>query len=267
MYRRSIFTFIDILGFSQIVQKSKNPDEIKEMLATLQQEAKPEGEMAKLMEMSFLTFSDSTVRSVPIESKANKKYKDGILWQEIISLIHLQFRMVRRGHFIRGGMTVGDIYTDDSMIFGPAIIQAYTLETDFAIYPRIVIDPIVFTTLETEPLVRGHELEDEWDYIRTFVRKDADGLWFIDYLSGIMTELDEPGMEFDWLAAHKELIIKNANEFKSLSRIGAKYLWLATYHNMVAREITDKHYAKHGVDRDDYLITGEELPLLYERDT
>lgn len=79
--------------------------------------------------------------------------------------------MVRQGHFIRGGMTIGDIFIDDSMVFGPAIVQAHTLETEFAIYPRIVIDPIVFTTFENDPLVRGHDVEDEWEYLRAFIRK------------------------------------------------------------------------------------------------
>ena len=266
MYRRSIFTFIDILGFSQIVEKSKDPEEIKGMLELLREEAKPESKTAELMEMSFLTFSDSTIRSVPIDSKANKKYRDGILWPEINALVHLQFAMLRHGHFIRGGMTIGDIYIDDTMVFGPAIVKAHTLETDFAVYPRIVIDPIVLTLFETEPLLRRHEVEDEWEFIRACIRKDSDGLYFIDYLGGIMTELDEPGMEFDWLEDHRRIVIMNAKAFPSLSRVGAKYLWLATYHNTVAREISDKHYSKYGLKRDDYLITDKDIPFLYERE-
>jgi hypothetical protein len=266
MYRRSIFTFIDILGFSQIVEKTEDPQKIKDMLELLREEARPESEMAKLMELSFLTFSDSTIRSVPIESEANKKYRDGILWQEINSLVHLQFAMVRHGHFIRGGMTIGDIFIDDTMVYGPAIVKAHTLENEFAVYPRIVIDPLVLTTFESDPLVRAHEIEDEWEFIRAFIRKDSDGLYFIDYLGGIMTELDEEGMEFDWLRDHRRIVTTSAKAFSSLSKIGAKYLWLATYHNNVAKALPDEHYAKYGQKREDYLITNDDMPLLYERD-
>lgn len=218
------------------------------------------------MEMSFLTFSDSTIRSVPIDSKANKKYRDGILWAELNALVHLQFAMLRHGHLIRGGMTIGDVYIDDTMVFGPAIVRAHMLETDFAVYPRIVIDPIVLTLFEAEPLLRSHEVEDEWEFIRACIRKESDGLYFIDYLSAIMTELDEPGMEFDWLEDHRRIVLKSATASSSLSRVGTKYLWLATYHNTVAREISDEHYYKFGLKRDDYLITGKDFPLLYERE-
>jgi hypothetical protein len=265
VYRRSIFTLLDILGFSQIVEQ-KNPEDIQAMLSTLREEAKPDEELAEIMEMSFVTFSDSTIRSVPIDSKANKKYRDGILYHEINSLVHLQFRMVRRGHFIRGGVTVGDVYIDGSMVFGPAIVRAHKLESEVAVYPRIVIDPAVFATFETDSLLRAHKIEDEWSYIRSFVRRDVDGLYFVDYLAGIMSELDEPGIEFDWLDYHRKLVIANASSFVSLNRIGAKYLWLATYHNTVTREISNEQYAHFGVKREDYLITSKDLPLLYERE-
>ncbi len=49
------------------------------MLEMLREEVKPESKTAEFMEMSFLTFSDSTNRSAPIDSSANKKYRNGIL--------------------------------------------------------------------------------------------------------------------------------------------------------------------------------------------
>mgnify|MGYP003382588839 CR=1 FL=1 len=61
-------------------------------------------------------------------------------------------------------MTIGDIYIANTMVFGPAIVKAHTLETDFAVYPRIVIAPTVLAMFETEPLLRRHEVKDEWEF-------------------------------------------------------------------------------------------------------
>jgi hypothetical protein len=47
--------------------------------------------------------------------------------------------LLRSGYFPRGGITKGSLYHDHSMVFGPALIAAYRLETEVAKYPRILI--------------------------------------------------------------------------------------------------------------------------------
>jgi hypothetical protein len=47
------------------------------------------------------------------------------------------------GLLIRGAITIGDIVHDDSIVFGPALNRAYELESQQAIYPRIILDPDV----------------------------------------------------------------------------------------------------------------------------
>ena len=41
---------------------------------------------------------------------------------------------------IRGGISFGNDYSDENMIFSMALVKAYLLETEKAIFPRIVID-------------------------------------------------------------------------------------------------------------------------------
>lgn len=264
VYRPSILTFVDILGFREIAQKGK-PEDIKELLESLKREATPDDNLAKDLEMSFLTFSVCTVRVVPVDSRSNKKFPSGILWHELLSLVYLQARLVRKKCFIRGGLTVDDIYIDGNMVFGPAIIKAYMLESEFAVYPRIVVDPAVFPLFEKDQLLRNHDTATEWEYLQKVIRRDSDGLYFVDYISGILTEFDEEGMEFDFLAAHKEVVLESARAHDGLNKVAAKYLWLANYHNTVVNEISSREYDRHGLKRENYIITTEELPMLYER--
>ncbi|MGB0455027.1 MAG: hypothetical protein ACPGJV_15060, partial [Bacteriovoracaceae bacterium] len=59
----------------------------------------------------------------------------------IKSIINIQFEVAKSGHLLRGAMTYGDFYHDnDKDVFvGPALSEAYTLETKFAKFPRVII--------------------------------------------------------------------------------------------------------------------------------
>ena len=47
--------------------------------------------------------------------------------------------LLRSGYFPRGGITKGRLYHDHNMVFEPALVEAYRLETDVPKYPRILI--------------------------------------------------------------------------------------------------------------------------------
>ncbi len=266
-YRESLFTFLDILGFRSVVEK-RPASEVGTLLQRLRKEAKPDAELAKTLDMSFLTFSDCTVRAVPIVSEGNSHHPTGILFYELLNLAHCQYRLLMDGYSLRGGMTVGDICFEEGMVFGPALAKAYALESEFANYPRIVIDPKVFTTMEVNPLLRNaiHDAQTEKEYIGRLVHRDSDGLYFLDYLRGMNGEFDEPDDWLDFLAFHKKWILQQARGLGEVHKIAAKYLWVATYHNEVVGGVGGEQFAKYDLDIHDYLISNEELPLVYEMD-
>jgi hypothetical protein len=264
-YRTSIFTYLDILGFKELINTLK-ADEVADLLSQLRDHAEPDDRLANDLEIRFQTFSDCTVRSVPLDSKSNQKNPSGILFHELLNLVHAQYRLIVDGYFMRGGVTIGQISFDDQMVFGPAMVRAYTLEQDFAVYPRIVIDPYVFEVFESDPLMINdiHDVQAEKEYLRQLIRRDSDGIYFVDYLRGMMAEFDEPGMEFDFLRLHKDLIVKNASKDKTLDRVSAKYLWVATYHNDFIRAVGKEQLEKAGQDINDFIIKPANCPLVYE---
>src|ERR1019366_8200325 len=145
-YRRSIFTFLDFLGFGELVKEEKSANVIDGILGTLRYETTPAAFAEKHLEISSLSFSDSTVRAVPIESGSKPTpLANGILYYELMTLILAQsYLSCRHGRFLRGALTIGDIYLRGATVFGPALVHAYKLESECAVYPRIIIDPIVF---------------------------------------------------------------------------------------------------------------------------
>jgi hypothetical protein len=52
--------------------------------------------------------------------------------------------MAVMGFYIRGGLTVGSlIHIRNKIVFGPALNRAYELESRYANFPRIILDPNV----------------------------------------------------------------------------------------------------------------------------
>lgn len=43
------------------------------------------------------------------------------------------------GLLVRGGISCGSFFSDERMIWGNALIRAYALEGQIAIYPRIIV--------------------------------------------------------------------------------------------------------------------------------
>lgn len=259
-YRRALVTFIDILGFRELVT-TKSPAEVRKIIHQVQnfggRTDDPDQEENSDSEVNWtrtFAFSDSIIRIRPFDSD----YHEGALFFEILALVQMQGELADLGVFVRGGLTAGDVYFEKNAIFGPAFIRAYELESQFANVPRIVIDPTVFHELRSNPQLRAdhHDLADEIHYLKRLLSRSDDGIWFIDYLSAIQNELDHPEYYRDFLKHHRDFIVSNAADVPSRSRAMQKYLWLASYHNKVVTTVS-----KNDPD-EDLLITRRDISAL-----
>jgi class 3 adenylate cyclase len=250
-YRRCLVSFFDILGFRDIVNK-KEPGEIASLMDLFQSTGKISPETEEAFEARSFQFSDCIVRMMPLDSDANTRYPMGILFHEILAIVHAALEMANRGTLLRGGLTIGDVYYSESTVFGPAMIHAYELESRAAVYPRVVVDPAVVEALKSEPLLKKdtHQTSDEVAEVLQLLRRDADGVWFVDFLHAALGEVDEPHLYEQLLDKHKKCVEKALGNCKKLDDVAIKVLWAAHYHNQVLdrlvadgdnRDIIKKH--------------------------
>jgi len=136
---------------------------------------------------------------------------------------------------IRGAFVLGELERTYGVLFGPGLISAYEFEREYAQFPRIVVDPQVIEALRDYPVLRAHEYREEMDYISKYIKKDDDGVIFIDYLGGMADEADDPGDYLVFLKIHKKLVEQGLTKFEDNRRVRLKYLWLRKYHNAVVR--------------------------------
>lgn len=72
--------------------------------------------------------------------------------------------------FLRGGISKGPVFHDGEMVFGPALVDAYELESRRAIAMRCIMSPSV---VDDDPA---------WASVReTFIQDPDDHLYFVDF--------------------------------------------------------------------------------------
>lgn len=125
---------MDILGFKNLVQDRKRGPEIGDILK-LPYLLRDSGlwDMLKMKGMMITSISDTLVFSVRTsESGAmNKMIRAVSVWSLMLLRDH--------GILVRGGMAVGPLYHDQQVVYGPALVDAYLLESREAKTPRILI--------------------------------------------------------------------------------------------------------------------------------
>lgn len=240
-YEPAIVTFIDILGFRSLLD-TRSAEEILGYLKRLKQFAKPsdheglEDEVAAgIVNRAYAeAVSDAIVRVRPYD----RELRDGALFWELLDLLFIQLEMIGVGILIRAGVTTGDIHVGEEgdPIFGPALRNAYDIESKKAIYPRIAIDSAVIRQHQNDPRLRSDDntLEYETRMLKRLLKPAGNNLYFIDYLSSAHENLDE-GMYPEFLRRHAELVRAGLSGAKT-REVRNKYLWLKKYHNAHVKE-------------------------------
>ena len=92
-YEPHLMTYIDILGFRELVAK-KSPNFISRAIRRVQEITEPDPRIRKANKEHYVNFSDLIVHTVPILSPSNQKSPDGLVFLEIIHLVHAQVALL-----------------------------------------------------------------------------------------------------------------------------------------------------------------------------
>ena len=118
-------------------------------------------------------FSDNIVISCSCENLGlEKAFRSVIILSALIQENLLHYKVLSRG-----GIARGDFFSDEIMIWGNALVKAYTLESSIAIYPRIVVHPSLISDIKY--FTMGSDGENSNTSV--WVAQDQDGLCYVDY--------------------------------------------------------------------------------------
>lgn len=159
--------FIDILGFKEHV-KQLGSDEAKRIslidaVQRLNRGSKYYSWRAETLgfteHLRATTFSDNIVISGAEYELQYVLEMAGVLCREL----------VMQGYMPRGAIAKGKLSHSNDMVIGSGLVEAYTLESEVAVYPRVIIQDCRLTEVIREST--------------TFqIVADFDGMFYLDYL-------------------------------------------------------------------------------------
>lgn len=196
--------YIDILGFSNMVLNDfEKNDEAEKNIDKLYSLHKKTSELTD--NVDILQFSDSIVLATEFD-----KHKFKIF---INMIAKYQYALLCQGILCRGGIAYGKHFFDDGFMYSAGLIEAYKIEKDIAVNPKIVISIVISMDLFT--LIYPYDnIEEDLSVLR-----EDDGTVFVDYLkyytTGDSQKIDE--------------LLKKNSSIKIDAKILSKIRWLQNY--------------------------------------
>lgn len=184
-YENKLVAFVDIMGMKNKILNSKKPDDFIMYNIILYMIKKQPFCFEKLQ---FLSFSDCMYI---IADKGNE-------YELLLSLSLLSYYMLFDSSLkisnentneckgikivdcykVRGGVTFGKVLSipQNNIILGKATIEAYHLENDIAVYPRIIFDEYAINIIK------------ETKYFNYIEQDDNDSVYYLDFIKLISAE-------------------------------------------------------------------------------
>lgn len=227
-YEKSLVTLVDVLGFRELI-RTRGAEDISEIIRTVVEVLRPyRTKISKTRNDDFVNFSDMNITSISLNRHATG-LACKVLFRQLMHLVHAQSELILHGIVVRGGVTVGGIVKSQRQLFGPAVVRAYELESQIAVYPRIVVGKEALDELkeQADPETNGRRGED----VRSLLHEGDDGQFYVDYLWAVRDELGDDYSEF--LDRHFSVISDGLKKYEQNVAIRSKYEWLHHYHRSV----------------------------------
>lgn len=215
-YKKCVLAYIDVLGIRNAFRNPSECDLLPFIFRLLQKVNQNRVNRYKeCTGFKFKYFSDNIC--IYKEVHENDELESLTILVDIVRGFIVGMTL-SHGYLSRGGITVGELYSDENFIIGKALIEAYNLESKCAITPRVIIDKQYGERLYKHFLKKEHIL----------LIRDSDNLFFVNYLEG--SQIKREGH----LKNHKKLLerlfLKKELEIEARSKI----LMSINFHNRCA---------------------------------
>ena len=233
-YETRCLAFIDILGFSELIKESQGNHERFLWLRSLFMEFESVGshiaadntamaEIGKILPTlrgksdptHMVAFSDSIVLSTSVRPSC----EPAAVFALAQRTADLCTQLLHFGCLTRGGITIGDLFHESNVVFGPALLDAYKLESQVAVYPRILFSDDAVRYINDFQLLGSDQ--------RAVIR-DRDGLPYLNVLAWAVSR--QNNFDDDSFDRIRDNLIALRGTSRDL-RAHAKIEWYVDYFN------------------------------------
>lgn len=233
-YEERAVCFIDILGFKALVQRSESDQYYRDLIGKLVDTAIDEAKASKAWSLfpgeipaeqkfgaEVVHFSDCLVLSV------SSMDFWGLAWL-FDTITAIGEKLIWEGVAIRGGATIGKLYHKEDKIFGPAMVEAYEMESKIAQVPRIIVSERLRDT------INNLSSDEKWSLFDSKLSWNPD-YWIIDYIRKNTTVMLY-GPKFVNYIDRLRMLISQGLQSIDPSVLG-KYEWLRRQYNALLADI------------------------------
>jgi len=179
-----VIAFIDLLGSKEKInsedEKRRTLNEINKLYDWARNFK--EIKIDNIDKLKWKIFSDNIVIAMPTEG--NEEGRARAFFAVGLSSAFFQAMSMEIKYTLRGGITMGNFYFDETFVWGQGLVNAYKLENEMAINPRLIIShecekyiDEVLDFLSEQKVLNDSKITDEKSLVFT---KDYD-YWYINY--------------------------------------------------------------------------------------
>lgn len=238
VYEDRTIAFIDLLGWKHLIRESMEDTELTKDLGIALYANQVMGDSARQMreiipdhphvrDLHITQFSDSVIVSQRTESledahRPDRQFADTLSW--------LSFLLQKKGIFVRGAIVRGRLVHRESMVFGPALVEAYKAEVEQAHWPRVILSTQLAEEWPSMSMSEAASASSSRSRINWL--RDADGKVFFDFLAPEMLTRHprNPGYR-EYLCNYRDGIARRLRQNRDRAAVVDKYLWLIRYYN------------------------------------
>ncbi len=273
----------DANKFITFMEENKNWLVLQEDNQELKKQYKKEAfNLYQYYDVKFTFISDSIVFSmvpkeveVTLDEKLYFLHSANVLFIAAMRIFNLMFfALAKEKIFIRGGISSKYCNIKNEFAVGEGLIEAYRLESETAIYPRILLSKEI---TDNSKIMESLKWISKKMYNSNYlIKKDEDGFFYLDYLKYRISQSDTSSQSIQqnglkdmrkflqgvkevssYLLFHKTIIEENLIKFKEkintskdketkekYQEILKKYEWSKNYHNQVLETFPKYREAK-----------------------
>ena len=218
-----VVAFLDFLGSQKMMQSDEDRDVLLQKMHSIYEstlDTLKEAPEHNKPELEVRIFSDNIVFAKKVTTPM--VLFDDFQYVSWVSAVFQAQALLKR-LLVRGGISYGLFYCDDVFIYGEALAKAYAMESNRAIYPRVIVDNYFFNdTILTGGIRPVKE--------NTFF-KDFDGEWCVNFVTPNITSSEE--ITHTLLRKLRENIVAMYRDNSGDAKLRQKYFWLVNSFNML----------------------------------
>ncbi|MDF2159391.1 hypothetical protein [Algoriphagus sp. CAU 1675] len=246
-YQRRIVCFLDVLGFGSLLKEFEED-------ADLDNEVFSSENLISAKANAFITAFKSVVQLIPQNYCRYYLFSDNIciaadmeedknIANEILFVVSNLFqKMASLGYFLRGGIDYGWMLDEEDIAVGLPLANAYRIESQSAIFPRVVISDSFRNLLE--------DINADFDFQ---LKTDRD-LIYIDPFYNVIRAEDRR----EFFETYRSRISEKLEMYQNEPKIEVKFRWLALSYN----NFLDQFIENSGIMLENEEIVEEEIEYL-----